>query len=344
VRHRAARTAAVLLMADSPLRRVVGVAAGVAAVGGAVVGAQRLLVERAKRQPDPEAARDLVLRFDEAFDVPAHDGASLRVVTRGDGPTIVFSHGVTLTNKVWVNQFETLPAAGFRVVAYDHRGHGESTCGDSRHSLENLALDAKHVLEAVDARDAVFVGHSMGGVAAQMLALDHPEVVRQRVAGIVLLSTIARVPLSKLPGGDNLVGQLIGRGPGLGAFMRQPTLGYSLARIGFGKYAPARYVELVRKMIADCPADTSHEATSALVGLDLTDRLDEIGVPTLVVGGTADLITPVPESRLLADRIPGARLVEVPAGGHMLMFEAPDVLDGLLVEFAQEVGLAPRAA
>ncbi|MFZ4585680.1 MAG: alpha/beta fold hydrolase [Acidimicrobiia bacterium] len=331
-------------MAESIGGRALGIAAGVAAVGGAAVGLQRALVERAKRKPDPEAARDLVLRYDDAFDVPAHDGATLRVVTRGEGPTIVFSHGVTLSNKVWVNEFEALPAMGFRVVAYDHRGHGDSTCGDSHHSLENLALDAKHVLEAIDACEAVFVGHSMGGVAAQMLALEHPDVVRDRLAGIVLLSTIGRTPMARLPGGGELLNNLVSRGPGLGAFMRQPTLGYSLARIGFGKNAPARHVELVRRMIAECPADTSHEATAALFGLDIIERLDHIDVPVLVIGGTADVITPVPEARRLAEAIPGARLIEVASAGHMLMFECTELLLDLLVEFAREVGLKPQAA
>lgn len=327
-----------------PGGRTLGLAAGLAALGGAAYGVQRAIVGTALRKPDPMAVRDLVLRFDESFDVASHDGGTIRVVSRGEGPTIVLSHGVTLANRVWVYQFDSLPELGFRVVAYDHRGHGESRCGDSRHSLANLALDAKTVLEAVDARNAVFVGHSMGGVAVQALALDHGRVVRERLAGMVLLSTIGRVPMAKLPGAGDAFMQVISRGPGIGAFMRQPTLGYTLVRLGFGRKAYARHVELVRRIIAECPNDTSHEATGALLGLDFLSRLPALSVPTLVIGGTADVLAPILESRRLAEAIPDSRLVELAGLGHMIMLEAPEVLDDLIVAFAEQVGAAPKAA
>src|SRR5262249_57818125 len=90
-----------------------------------------------------------------------------------------------------VHELETLPRAGFRVIAYDHRGHGQSVAGTAGHSVENLALDLRTVLEAYDVRGAVLVGHSMGGVAVEAFVTQFPEIAAERVAGIVLLSTLA---------------------------------------------------------------------------------------------------------------------------------------------------------
>jgi pimeloyl-ACP methyl ester carboxylesterase len=89
-------------------------------------------------------------------------------------------------------------------------------------------------------------------------------------------------------------------------------------------------------MLASCDRQTTREAVSALLQLDLTDGLPEIAVPTLVVVGTADALTPPRDSRRIAELVPGARLVEYPGGGHMLMYERTDELDALVLEFARE--------
>jgi len=166
---------------------VTGVAAGVA---GAVYAGERAVAARIRRGGPSVPTDDLLLpEVDEMTRIPTHDGGELYVIERGTGTPIVFAHGVTLTSEVWARQFRSMPAAGFRAVAFDGRGHGESTAGDTGHSMDNLAADVRAVLEALDLRDAIVVGHSMGGMAVQGLAVRHPEVVAERVAGIVLLST-----------------------------------------------------------------------------------------------------------------------------------------------------------
>ena len=94
-------------------------------------------------------------------------------------------------------------------------------------------------------------------------------------------------------------------------------------------------------MMAATSADTWRDAITALMGVDLTPRLAEIDRPTLVIGGTADLIAPIAESRRMARRIPGARLEEVRGGGHMLMLERADLIDDLIVHFARSVQAHP---
>jgi pimeloyl-ACP methyl ester carboxylesterase len=326
----------------SRVAKSVGIAAGVAAgIAGAAYGAQHAMVRSLRRRPDPDAGRLGSVLFDEERRLPSHDGGSIYVISRGSGPTIVLSHGVTIDSRVWVKQLQELPGRGLRVVAFDHRGHGESVAGSGGHSLDNLGADVRTVLEALDLRDVVLVGHSMGGIAAQAFTLGHPDVARERVAGLVLVSTFARTPLSALSS----------RGPAsratgwldLAALMRRPQLGTMIARVGFGREPLASHVELTRRMLAECDPDTAREAIEPLLGVDLTNQLHRIDLPTLVVGGTSDLLTPPAEARRIAAAIVGARLVLMPRAGHMLMLERADEFDALVLDFAREVGVLPAA-
>jgi pimeloyl-ACP methyl ester carboxylesterase len=319
--------------------KIAGVTAGVAAgVAGTAYGAQRAMARSLRHRPDPDAGRLGPLVFDEARRLPAHDGGSIYTVSRGSGPTIVLAHGVTLTSRVWVKQFASLPAAGARVVAFDSRGHGESSVGESGHSVENLGNDLRTVLEELDLHDTVVVGHSMGGMAVQELAIRHPDVVRSRVRGIVLLSTMAKTQLSASRRLRRFVENLSERFT-LGSIMERPELGTMFARIGFGREPLASHVELTRELLATCDADTSREAVNALFGLNLTGALPGIDVPTLVIGGTKDVITPPGEVRRIASLVPNARLVMFEDAGHMLMLERTEELDALILDFAHDVGI-----
>src|SRR5215831_571065 len=109
---------------------------------------------RVRRRPDGNAARvlDAPIYVDHRLDT--HDLGSIYVVENGDvsDPPIVLSHGVTLSVRTWFYQLENLPRAGFRAIAFDHRGHGQSVLGEEGHSLENLGRDVKTVLEGLDLR------------------------------------------------------------------------------------------------------------------------------------------------------------------------------------------------
>ncbi|MBV8952114.1 MAG: alpha/beta fold hydrolase, partial [Actinobacteria bacterium] len=201
----------------------------------------------------------------------------------------------------------------------------------------NLADDLRTVLEELDLRDAVLVGHSMGGIAVQALAAYHPDVVRERVRGIVLLSTLASTPFSGIAPLHWLVDRHGNLLPDVGGLMGRRNLGLLLARIGFGRGAQPSHVELVRHMIESCDPETTRGSIRALLGLDLVPDIGRIHVPTLVVCGTADLLTPPAESRRIAEAIAGARLELLPGGGHMLMLERSEEVDRLLLDFAHEV-------
>ncbi|MFZ4514704.1 MAG: alpha/beta fold hydrolase [Acidimicrobiia bacterium] len=328
-------------MAPKPRDAALVVGGVVSAVAGAVGLAwtsQRAFVAAARRRPDPESAIEFV--FDEMWDLTTFDGGSLRVYARGDGAPILFSHGVTLSSRTWARQFETLAEQGFRVIAFDHRGHGASLPGEHGHGVSYLERDVATVVEALDLTNAVLVGHSMGGLAVQGFALGHPTVLQQRVQGLVLLSTMSRarnvgpsVMREALTAG-------VRNGPALGSMMAMPNFGYMLARIGFGRDAHHTQVDFVREMIAECPAETSHEATTALLDTDFSDELPHINVPVLVIVGSADVITPPPDARRLARLIPGARLSVMSGAGHMVMLERSDEFNALVAEFARSVQTA----
>jgi len=321
----------------STWRRAAITAGAIGAAAGVAVAGNRIAASRLRSRPDTDTDDDLELRPERTHHLPAHDGGAIHVIEAGSGPPILLSHGVTLSVRTWAKQFQQLPARGFRVIAFDHRGHGGSSLGSSGHGVEQLAHDVRSVLEGLDLRDAVLVGHSMGGIAIQSFCIHHPELARERVAGIVLLSSLARSPLGANPRVTRMLTQIVNRLPDGAAALRARDLGLVVARIGFGRDPEPAQVELTRQMMLATSRETRRDAVLALAGLDFTARLDRIDRPTLVIGGTADVIAPIAESRRMARRVPGARLEEVPGGGHMLMLERAALIDELIADFARSV-------
>ena len=334
--------------------KIAGVTVGVAAgLVGAAYAAQRAVRHGLSNRPDPDAGvlDEMLATFRASVSqrrLPSHDGGSIQVFDSGfqtpepserEQPCIVLSHGVTIDSRVWVKQFVSLPERGVRVVAFDTRGHGESVSGDTGHSIANLGWDVRTVLETLDLHNVILVGHSMGGVAAQAFAVQFPEIARTRVRGLVLLSSLAKTQVSATRH-LRAVAERASEKLELGRIMASPDVGLMVARFGFGREPVASHVELTRQMLTACPEETSREALQALLGMDLTPDLGRIDVPTLVIGGTADLLTPPAESRRMARLIPGARLVLLERAGHMIMLERTEAFDDLLLEFARELGLA----
>jgi pimeloyl-ACP methyl ester carboxylesterase len=322
------------------VKRVAIAAGAVGGLAAAAYAAELLAAARVRRLPDADAARalDAPMHIDRRLET--HDGGSLYIVEAGDQslPPIVLSHGVTLSVRTWFYQLEQLPSEGFRTIAFDHRGHGLSDLGDAGHSLENLAEDVKTVVLGLDLHDAVLVGHSMGGVAIQEFVTRFPELAAERVAGIVLLSTLAYTAFgSRSTRTKARIEKLTKRTPDASWLWERRNLGLLAARLGFGTNPHPSHVELVRRMMADCAPETRRDAPRVLIGLDLTKALPNVRIPTLVIGGTADALTPPSEARRIAGLVPGARLELLEGGGHMLMLERTEQVNRLIVDFARDV-------
>jgi pimeloyl-ACP methyl ester carboxylesterase len=269
--------------------------------------------------------------------VTTDDGAELAVTDVGAGPLVVLAHGWTEQREVWAPVVHRLLDAGCRAVLYDQRGHGSSTSGSDGFTIPRLAGDLRAVLEAVDGRDAVLVGHSMGGMTIMSLAREHPEVLAERARGLALVSTAA----SGLGGSrlDATTAALMGK-PWFISLFRGP-LGPLLVRRTLGRHARREHVRLTRDMFVACTPDARTGWLAAMQAMDLGDALPSIALPTVVLVGTLDRLTVPRLADDLVAGIPGARLVRFDELGHQLPLEAPDAVAR---EITSLLGAAPAAS
>ena len=201
---------------------------------------------------DPDAGLPLVPEYDAMRVLESHDGGTIYTISRGDGPPVVFCHGVTLSSPLG-EAVRGVPRRGFRAVAFDSRGHGESVAGETGHSIDNLADDVRSVLEGLDLRDVVLVGHSMGGMAVQAFAIRHPDVLHEHVCGLVLQSTASHNLVSDTRRVREALERLSRWDPTPNCVHASPNLGFLLARIGFGDYPhPSSRTSVTRDAHAAC--------------------------------------------------------------------------------------------
>lgn len=320
----------------------VGAAAGLVAAGTAVA-VQR---SRSRRRADvdgsdPAGLPSVQLPEGQSLVVTTDDGADLAVTVAGpdDGPAVVLAHCWTGSRAIWASVAHRLVLGGHRVVLYDQRGHGQSTSSDAPPSVDGLGHDLRAILEATDAQDAVLVGHSMGGMTIQSYAALHPEHFAERARAVVLVATAARVLGRPIPG-RVLHGAL---GDGRHEWTRRGRVGRALVRGSLGRRPQRSHVDLTLESFASTTGVARAGFLAAMATMDLRGGLADIAVPTAVLVGTRDLLTPPRLGRELAARIPDAQLTVLPGAGHMLPLEAPDqIVDA--VRAASSRAAAPRPA
>lgn len=296
---------------------------------GAYLGA-RVAGRRVRTASRPETDHLLQAPGDVTHhDIPTGDGATLHVVERGSGRPLLLLHGVTLQWWVWSAQFNTL-ADRYRVIAWDMRGHGGSTVGSDGITLEAVADDIATVLVGLDLSDAIVVGHSMGGMALGRFCARHEDMLEQRCAGLMFLDTSAAPLAVPALEGRERANALAKRAAYAGT--SRPRVRYSwndnnasvlMVRTAFGRRPSGRAVEDVRRMLSVMDPGNLAAAGRAIVDHDVRDDLSHVRIPTMVVVGSADLLTPVGQARVLADAVPGSMLRVLPGVGHQTMQEAP---------------------
>ncbi len=313
-----------------------GLAAAAVLGAGSLLGAggARALVARIERNPNP-FPRERLLGEPEGDEtlITRPDGTVLRAMDAGQGPPVVLVHGYTVTLAEWNVVWDMLLARGFRVIAFDQRGHGRSTLGADGIGSESMADDLAAVLRHFDVRDGVLVGHSMGGFVSIRAMIDHPDLA-QRLRGLVLFATWAGRVLDGAPQ-NRLQIPLLEHGL-LQQFLRSETFAvlFGAAQCGSRPSSAmiSAFLEIFQQHLdAHGPLIP---IVRAFVREDRYPRLGEIAVPTVVMVGSADRTTPPTHSRRLAAGIPGARLVTLPDAGHMLNWEAPDELVSVIEEFS----------
>jgi len=254
--------------------------------------------------------------------------ARLAVHTAGSGIPLVLLHAFPLDHSMWVGQ-EPL-ADRLRLIVPDQRGFGAST-GAVPTSIEQLADDAVALLDALHvAGPAVICGVSMGGYVAQHVAVRHPA----RVAALVLVDTRLEADTPEaLAARVDLAGKVGRLGTGILADAMVPRL---LAASGEARDRPGRAAveTLLRDTIRAQPVATIQAALAALGARpDMTGAMGRVDVPTLLVVGAEDGITP-PECLAAAERIvPRSRLLVVPQAGHLTPLERPAVFNAAVLDF-----------
>jgi pimeloyl-ACP methyl ester carboxylesterase len=305
---------------------------------------------RSSEEPDWShvAGESLTVRTEDGValhvEIDAPESASRgRLHLAGRAPTIVLVHGFALSMECWILQRRALVRAGFRVVAYDQRGHGRSGAPSLEAcTVAQLGRDLDAVLAATcPSGPVVLVGHSMGGMTVMSYAGQHAETVSDRVLAVGLVSTS--------PGGHDItelgLGSLAGRvvgslGPGVltrlsrhaGPIDTIRRMGKTVqdavvARWAFDSPVSPQLVDHVAEMIFGTSFDVLAAFLPDFDALDLApDIVALTGVETLVINGAGDLITPAAHSEQIVRILPGAEHVVVEDAGHILMLEHPELV------------------
>jgi pimeloyl-ACP methyl ester carboxylesterase len=289
--------------------------------------------------------------------VTAPDGTRLHAEVFGpDGaPTIVLVHGWTNALAVWHYQIRDL-AGRFRVVAYDQRGHGRSGPPQAAGCTpEALGDDLHAVIEATvpAGEQCVVVGHSMGGMTIVSWAGRHADQVRRHVAAAALIGT----------GMGHLLEQSLVLHPRWGGRINralvprafaypmplpksQTPLSYRATRyVALSPSASPGAVDFTARMFAGCPAPVRAGFGRSFSALDLYSSVPKLDVPTVVMVGELDRLTPPWHARKLGESLPQLEeLVELPGVGHMLQLEAPDEVTSRIARLAEVHLRAPQGA
>ncbi len=321
--------------------------------------AERRFVRARVRPRDPGPALPTLTGTRERS-VTCDDGVRLAVRETGADDaalTLVFAHGYTCSSECWAAQVRDLSgdvrAGGVRMVLYDQRGHGGSETGDaSSHTIEQLGADLAAVLaQRVPQGPVVLIGHSMGGMTIMALAQQHPEWFGERVVAVGLLGTssggMTQVTLGLPAVFATISARLFTLAPRAAALNRRAerfrAVDSDLARWlnRFVAFRPdAAGSELAFMTMMQAPMDLETMA-SFLPTFAVHDRTGMLGplksLPTLILVGERDVLTPPSHSRVIADALPDATFVEVPGSGHMVMMEAPGTVTTALRELLARV-------
>ncbi|MGK2867929.1 MAG: alpha/beta fold hydrolase [Mycobacterium sp.] len=287
--------------------------------------------------------------------VRSFDGTRLhtRVFGPDGGYPIVLAHGITCAIEVWAHQIADL-ARDYKVIAYDHRGHGLSEAPRNRnaYSLNHLAADLDAVLDATLApgQRAVIAGHSMGGIAISAWSQRYPHRVAQCADAVALINTttgdlLRDVQLAKVP--PVLAATRIrGAGTLLKTFGATPVPKLAdrankrfVAHLAVGRDADPSVADLVYRLFATTPpAGRGGWARVLVDGLGAQHiSLRNLTVPTLVIGSRKDRLLPINASRHIAEHAPNlTEFVEL-SGGHCAILEYPDEVNRKLRWLAESV-------
>jgi pimeloyl-ACP methyl ester carboxylesterase len=319
-----------------------------------LAGAGALTARHLRRlRADPELTRLSSPLRGRTLTARSADGTVLHAEAFGpeSGPTIVLVPGWTelLTSFDYLTR--DLIERGFRVLAYDLRGQGRSGPGhDDDYQIERYGEDLEAVLAAgaPDRARTIVAGHSLGAMSIAAWAVDHD--VRERVSGAALINTGLDGLISNSKLLPAVLPAVVHRPLATHSFMGNPLpmppfstpLSHAIVRYAaFGPTATDAQVAFYERMLIACSPKVRAAAGLAMAEMDLLHATKRLTVPTLVVAGAADRLTPPSHSRRIAASLPELeRLLVLPGIGHMSQLEAPAELSQALTELWTAVNSA----
>jgi pimeloyl-ACP methyl ester carboxylesterase len=254
------------------------------------------------------------------------NGITLAYTDKGTGFPLVFLHAFPLNRTMWAPQEAGL-SPQFRVVAPDLRGHGESDAPLWHYSLDQAADDVRGLLDHLAIRQAVFVGLSMGGYILFAFYRKYAD----RVKGLVLADTRAQADTAEGREGRFQLAQ--------SAYKKGPT---AVADVMLPKLLSPDTIrtnpDLVRKVRAMIEGNQISGIAGDLMAMaerpDSVPLLKQIACPVQIIVGELDVATPPAEAKLMAERIPDARLAIIPDAAHLANLEQPESFNRIVREFA----------
>jgi 3-oxoadipate enol-lactonase len=240
----------------------------------------------------------------------------------GHGPPLVMLHPVAASGRIWWQHIPRL-AQRFRVLAVDLPGHGQSPKTEASLSLEGMSAELCQALQALNLLRVHLVGLSLGGMVAQMLAVDHPS----SVSSLTLCDTLCRVGPPQAQVLEERA-RAVEEG-GMSALVKSILERWFSP--GFSAERPDVVAKVEKLLLAADPV-VNAQTWRAIARLNVADRLPNLHLPALVINGSLDNSIPPGEGERLAGLL-GARLVELPSCAHMAPLEEPERFMDLLEPF-----------
>jgi pimeloyl-ACP methyl ester carboxylesterase len=255
------------------------------------------------------------------------DGVRIYWEEIGTGPPLLLIMGLGYSHEMW-HRTAPLLSQHFRTILFDNRGVGKSDVPPGPYPIATMAADAAAVLDAAGVDKADVYGVSMGGMIAQEFALQYPN----RVKKLILGCTAAGGPTAVRA--DQEVNQaLMARG----TMTIEDGIRLMVPYIYDSSTPQSRIDEdLAIRRVTFPKAEAYTAQLLGIIAWESYSRLDQIHAPTLVIHGETDRLVPPGNGRLVAERIPGSKLVMLPHASHLYTTDQPDVSHQLVLDFLKQ--------
>jgi 3-oxoadipate enol-lactonase len=255
------------------------------------------------------------------------NGIDVRYTVTGSGPWVTLSHSLACRLEMWDEEVKRL-SRDFTVLAYDTRGHGESSAPAIPYTLDMISDDIKALFDRVGIERSHWIGLSMGGVFGLAAALRHPGIFES----LVLADTSSRLAPEGIAAFKDRVAAV--KAGGMEA-MVEPTL-KRWFKDSFRAQSP-RLMSRVANWIRTTPAEGYIGCSAAIPTIDVTDRLAEITIPCMVMVGADDIAMPPAMAETLDRNLPDSELVVIPDAGHLSNLEQSGAFNAHLDRFYRRV-------